>query len=408
MANRKATLTKLVKTPKGWRFCPVALHKNGNIKAVLVHGQEQPPNHSSGQYNIRTYIGSKMQYRAVGNDPVEAVRQWRLTQLASDNPDLEIQSNVRAGEKTLAQFGKDFLDMKALEPHRSRDAGDLYRGIVEEFVPLVRRRYANEIKDADVLRYHRALRERGLTDRTASNRISGLLTFLRFCGIDTKTLLPRETKRKVCAYVKKEVETYTDEEIAALLAVCKPYHCVVFSFLYQTGFRMQEAMYLEWSDIDFLGMTVRVKSKPELGFQPKDAEERSVPLVPALATLLRRWKQERSGTRYVLGSRSDLPNAKWLYALKRIARRNNLNCGNCGGCVSADKYCERWYLHKFRATYATKLLQSGVDVRTVSRLLGHSELSTTMKYLQPAKGQELQDKVNAAFALQATAGAASR
>ncbi|PSH04777.1 MAG: hypothetical protein CXZ00_05240 [Acidobacteria bacterium] len=138
MANHKATLTKLVKTSKGWRFCPVILHKNGKVKAVLVHGEEHTPDHTSGQYHIRTYIGSKMQYRAVGNGPVEAVRQWRLAQLANDNPDLEIQSGVREGEKTLAQLGKEFLGLKALEPHRSRDAGDLYRAMIEEFTPALR------------------------------------------------------------------------------------------------------------------------------------------------------------------------------------------------------------------------------------------------------------------------------
>ena len=73
--NRKATLTKLVKTPKGWRFCPALLFQNGKIRAVRVNGEALPPDHESGQYHLRTYIGSKMQYRAIGNDPIEAVRQ---------------------------------------------------------------------------------------------------------------------------------------------------------------------------------------------------------------------------------------------------------------------------------------------------------------------------------------------
>jgi site-specific recombinase XerD len=40
-------------------------------------------------------------------------------------------------------------------------------------------------------------------------------------------------------------------------------------------------------------------------------------------------------------------------------------------------------LHKFRHTYATRLLESGCDIVTVQKLMGHSDLDTTRQYLDP-------------------------
>jgi integrase len=340
-----------------------------------------------------------MRYRSVGTDPVEAVNQWRLIQITLDNPDLEIPAAPEQG-KTIADFAKEFLYARSLEPHRSRDTMDNYRVVLEEFQANCRKQFPEQIVQTDILAYHKALRVRGLSDRTASNRFGTLSTFLRYMNVDVKALIPKQTRRKLTQYVKKEVEIYTDEEVEDLMAASRrAYHKVLWQFLYQTGFRMQEAMYLTWSDINFKEQTVSVTSKVDLDFHPKDWEERTVPLVVDLSRKLAVWRQQDASTRLVFGTDTDKPNDKMLYALKRIARRAGLNCRQCESCQKTGaKECERFYLHKFRATYATRLLQSGVDLRTVQRLLGHSDLQSTMRYLQPAKGAAVQSAVNSAFA----------
>jgi len=54
--------------------------------------------------------------------------------------------------------------------------------------------------------------------------------------------------------------------------------------------------------------------------------------------------------------------------------------------------------HKFRATYATRLLQGGMDLKTVQKLLGHKNLESTMRYLAKAQSHEVREKVNAIWA----------
>src|SRR5215831_5099002 len=57
----------------------------------------------------------------------------------------------------------------------------------------------------------------------------------------------------------------------------------------------------------------------------------------------------------------------------------------------------RYWLHKFRATFATNALAHGVDLRTVQLWLGHTEIESTMRYLKPSRRAETHRKVNEIF-----------
>jgi site-specific recombinase XerD len=59
---------------------------------------------------------------------------------------------------------------------------------------------------------------------------------------------------------------------------------------------------------------------------------------------------------------------------------------------------DEFWLHKFRAAFATEHLWSGVDLRTVQSWLGHKDLKSTMRYLKPNRGQAVKDKVEATWA----------
>src|SRR5207253_10628531 len=88
--------------------------------------------------------------------------------------------------------------------------------------------------------------------------------------------------------------------------------------------------------------------------------------------------------------------AHHLELCKEIAHRAGLNCGLCitsqGEC-SEKPSCGEFWLHKWRHSYATNLLQSGVDVRTVQQLLGHESLATTEKYLKVVSLADLMPKI---------------
>ena len=125
----------------------------------------------------------------------------------------------------------------------------------------------------------------------------------------------------------------------------------------QLGLRMQEIMYAEWSDLKGCMFTVQGKSREAYTFKVKDKEARTVPVNDILCARLAAWKESRPGTVLILGTESDRPNRHLLRTLKRVVKREGLNCGQCKGCNGGEG-CYQWTLHRFRGTYLTTLLRA--------------------------------------------------
>ena len=153
-----------------------------------------------------------------------------------------------------------------------------------------------------------------------------------------------------------------------------------------TGMREQEVMYSYWSDLNFAAATVRVTHKPDRGWTPKAYKEREIPIPAKLVKALKGWKaRANKNCGLVFPTAGCRPKLDFLDSLKAVAERAKLNP-------------EDFWLHKFRATFATRCLWAGVDLRTVQQWLGHSDMESTMRYLKPSRSQQVREKVNEIFA----------
>lgn len=94
-------------------------------------------------------------------------------------------------------------------------------------------------------------------------------------------------------------------------------------------------------------------------------------------------------------ARGSMEAGHMLRTLKQQVVAVGLNCGECDGCQKKTRECENWFLHKFRATFCTKLLRSGLDIRTIQSMMGHADLASTMRYLRPAENEHTQARINA-------------
>jgi integrase/recombinase XerD len=146
-------------------------------------------------------------------------------------------------------------------------------------------------------------------------------------------------------------------------------HRVWMLILYATGMRRDELVHLKISDIDSARMVIHIR-------QGKGKKDRDVMLSPRLLEELRdywRWVQPKPKTYLFPGkgphAGSDVPmGSKSVWdAVQQAAQRAGL-----------DKHV---HPHTLRHCFATHLLESGADLRTIQLLLGHTDLKTTSRYL---------------------------
>jgi integrase/recombinase XerD len=163
------------------------------------------------------------------------------------------------------------------------------------------------------------------------------------------------------------------EEVRSILACVRtPHNHAFLSTVYACGLRLQEAMFLEISDIDAARMMIHVH-------RGKGAKDRFVPLPQATLGLLRaHWKRHRNprllfpayGRDSRSGATSTTPMAK--SSVQGAFRRAKIEAGIHKSAVS---------VHTLRHAYATHLLEAGVNLRVIQKYMGHTSLETTMVYL---------------------------
>ena len=193
-----------------------------------------------------------------------------------------------------------------------------------------------------------------------------------------KILRAQKEKRLPCVLSKSEIN--------AILNQVRTFHNKVFlTTVYSCGLRLQEALYLQVSDIDGERMTIHVH-------RGKGAKDRYVPLPEETLFLLREyWKTHRNpvlifpalGRGHNLASTSKRPMA--IDSVQGALRKARYEAGIKKRRVT---------MHTLRHSYATALLEAGVNLRVIQEYLGHAQLETTMVYLHlTKKGNEEAAKI---------------
>lgn len=204
---------------------------------------------------------------------------------------------------------------------------------------------------------------------SAMRDVAIFLKYLRELG-----RMPRRLKVPYIRYTRKAPKTYTLEDMGTMEEYLEPLLDLRGRLLFRahlmlryTGIRASELRGMRWDQIDLIRQTILITSGLD---EVKSREERTLPIHPRLLEFLQFQEQ---ATYYLENPRTQEPFWSTRIGLSLAFKRVFEKLGIGEGVKT---------LHGYRHTFATNLLaDSSVSPVHVQKLMGHKDLSTTMRYL---------------------------
>lgn len=193
--------------------------------------------------------------------------------------------------------------------------------------------------------------------------VYGLRYYYRLLGINKRAIalpsLKRETKLPIILNRSELKELFSAPKLLK--------QRIVLTLIYSAGLRGQEVINLKIADVDFERMTIHIR-------QTKYNKDRIVPLSPTMALGLKKYLAAENPHIWLFNGKE----ASGKYSVKGLSwvMRENLK---------KTSITKQVCLHSLRHTYATHLLEEGMNIVTLKDLLGHSDITTTMIYLHVAQ-----------------------
>lgn len=293
------------------------------------------------------------QISVISNTALKALSDYEITERCTDLAPLD-----DFNEKILKRFRACLL----IEGKAESTAAQYLR-TCRKLEDLLHKRY-DEVGVYD-LRYFLALEmERGLKSSTMQSYRANLSAF--FSWLTNEDIIPKNPFLQIATIKcdKKVRKAFSDVELDALRSACKrTKERAILEILLSTGIRVAELASMEVHDIDRIALSVHVR-------HGKGSKERITYISEVAMKHLMTYLNGRKETGPIL-----LYN-KNHEAISTDGIRHILNT------VADRAGVEDVHPHRFRRTFATVMYKRGMPVQEIQALLGHSNINTTMLYIQ--------------------------
>ena len=271
---------------------------------------------------------------------------------------------------------KNFLIYLSAEKGLSRNTVESYSFDLRKFRDFLESEGGglSSFSRADIIDFIERLRDEGYSASSVCRFVSSVRSLCRYFLIEniiredpSETLqAPRRWERLPKSLSKSDIKSFL--ELRSSLKLSGPAMVrdfVMFELLYSSGLRVSELVSLKMEDINFEAGFLRVVGK--------GSKERVVPVNLRAIERIKRYvarermeilKQRRSPYLFVTNRARPMTRQRFWQTIKKTGRRLGID-------VSP---------HTMRHSFATHLLEGGADLRSLQKMLGHSDISTTQIY----------------------------
>jgi len=307
-------------------------------------------------------------YRLDGKRIVKAIgRSKRIAELALADIQIKIakrRTDLFTIDKKLSEYIPQFLSY--IHVHSKPLTTRRYTQVTEHFSNFLDTledppRNLSQIRPP-LLEQYKVHRLDSVKPQTVNTEVTLLHHFFRY-AVEMKYIAsnPTQNIKKIKKPVTKAPRFLTKSEIAKLLEQCNPNLSAIVKFLLNTGMRFGELQNLEWDDIDRKKKEIHIRIKEN--WSPK-GDERKIPMNNTVQKILKSSQREK----------------RWVFTTKTGSQVRQSHTWDRLKVACQRAGLESVGPHALRHTFASHLVMAGVDLATVSRLLGHKDISTTMIY----------------------------
>ena len=305
---------------------------------------------------IDYYVNGRRKREKIGPNKKQAsiVLQKRKVQIAENKfLDVEEQGTIK-----LEEMGALFLENYSKPNKRSwrRD-----EEIVNHLTDFFRGRKLQDIGPLDIEKYKRK-RVEEVSPATVNRELSGLRNIYNR-AIEWKMATKNPMKAvKFFRESEGRLRFLEKEEIDKLYNACPDYLKSIVALAICTGMRKGEILELKWLDIDFRRKIVTI-------LKTKSQKKREIPIGNGISRLLLR-KRKHPDSSYVFCQEDGSRIGSFRKAFKTALKKAGI---------------EDFTFHDLRHTFASHLVMSGVDLKTIQEIMGHGSFKTTLRYAHLAQ-----------------------